>query len=109
MTAQIIDGKAIADNLLNSINARINARLAAGKRAPGLAVILLGDDPASAIYVRNKRLACEKVGIRSVAHNISSATTEAELLELIDTLNADPAIDGILVQSPLPAHIKDEL
>lgn len=109
MTAQIIDGKAIADNLLNSINARINARLAAGKRAPGLAVILLGDDPASAIYVRNKRLACEKVGIRSVAYNISSATTEAELLELIDTLNADPTIDGILVQSPLPAHIKDEL
>jgi methylenetetrahydrofolate dehydrogenase (NADP+)/methenyltetrahydrofolate cyclohydrolase len=69
----------------------------------------LGDDPASAIYVRNKRLACEKVGIRSVAYNISSATTEAELLELIDTLNADPTIDGILVQSPLPAHIKDEL
>lgn len=109
MTAQIIDGKAIADNLLNSINARINTRLAAGKRAPGLAVILLGDDPASAIYVRNKRLACEKVGIRSVAYNISSSTTEAELLELIDTLNADSTIDGILVQSPLPAHIKDEL
>lgn len=109
MTAQIIDGKAIADNLLNSINSRINARLAAGKRAPGLAVILLGDDPASAIYVRNKRLACEKVGIRSVAYNISSSTTEAELLKLIDTLNADSTIDGILVQSPLPAHIKDEL
>lgn len=109
MTAQIIDGKAIADNLLNSINARINARLAVGKRAPGLAVILLGDDPASAIYVRNKRLACEKVGIRSVAHNISSSTTQDELLALIDTLNADPTIDGILVQSPLPEHIKDEL
>lgn len=109
MTAKIIDGKAIADNLLNSINARINARLATGKRAPGLAVVLLGDDPASAIYVRNKRSACEKVGIRSVAYNISSATTETELLELIDTLNADPTIDGILVQSPLPAHIKDEL
>ena len=108
MTAQIIDGKAIAENLLNSIKTRIQARLDAGKRVPGLAVILVGADPASAIYVRNKRLACEKVGIRSVAYNLPITTTEAELLTLIDELNKDESINGILVQSPLPAQIKDE-
>jgi methylenetetrahydrofolate dehydrogenase (NADP+)/methenyltetrahydrofolate cyclohydrolase len=79
-----------------------------GKRVPGLAVILIGADPASAIYVRNKRLACEKVGIRSVAYNLPITTTEAELLALIDELNKDESINGILVQSPLPAQIKDE-
>lgn len=108
MTAQIINGKAIAENLLNSIKDRINARLQAGKRAPGLAVILIGGDPASSIYVRNKRLACEKTGIRSVAYDLPETTTEAELLTLIDNLNHDNTIDGILVQAPLPAQIKDE-
>ncbi len=108
MTAQIIDGKAIAENLLNSIKTRINNRLQANKRAPGLAVILMGTDPASAIYVRNKRLACEKVGIRSIAYDLPASTTETELLTLIEQLNQDDAIDGILVQSPLPAQIKDE-
>jgi methylenetetrahydrofolate dehydrogenase (NADP+)/methenyltetrahydrofolate cyclohydrolase len=108
MTAQIINGKAIAENLLNSIKERINNRLLVNKRAPGLAVILLGADPASSIYVRNKRLACEKVGIRSVAYNLPTSTTEAELLVLIEQLNEDESIDGILVQSPLPPQIKDE-
>jgi methylenetetrahydrofolate dehydrogenase (NADP+)/methenyltetrahydrofolate cyclohydrolase len=108
MTAQIINGKAIADNLLDSIKERINQRLLANKRAPGLAVILIGGDPASSIYVRNKRLACEKVGIRSVAYDLPSSTTEQELLALIAQLNQDETIDGILVQSPLPPHIKDE-
>jgi methylenetetrahydrofolate dehydrogenase (NADP+)/methenyltetrahydrofolate cyclohydrolase len=108
MTAQIIDGKAIAETLLNSINTRIKNRLAANKRAPGLAVILIGADPASAIYVRNKRLACEKVGIISTAYNLSATTTEAELLTLIEQLNQDDSVDGILVQSPLPAHIHEE-
>lgn len=108
MTAQIINGKAIADNLLDSIKERINQRLLANKRAPGLAVILLGGDPASSIYVRNKRTACEKVGIRSVAYDLPSSTTEQELLALIIQLNQDETIDGILVQSPLPPHIKDE-
>ena len=108
MTAQIISGKAIAENLLNSIKDRIDARLQAGKRAPGLAVILIGGDPASSIYVRNKRLACEKVGIRSVAYDLPATTTEAELLALIQQLNHDESIDGILVQAPLPPHIKDE-
>lgn len=108
MTAQIIDGKAIAENLLNSIKLRINNRLKANKRAPGLAVILVGADPASSIYVRNKRLACEKVGIYSTAYDLPASTTETELIALIEQLNQDNSIDGILVQLPLPAHINDE-
>ncbi|PKO42552.1 MAG: bifunctional methylenetetrahydrofolate dehydrogenase/methenyltetrahydrofolate cyclohydrolase FolD [Betaproteobacteria bacterium HGW-Betaproteobacteria-22] len=108
MTAQIINGKAIAENLLNSIKERIDLRLQASKRAPGLAVILVGLDPASSIYVRNKRLACEKVGIRSVAYDLPATTTESELLALIKQLNEDDTIDGILVQAPLPPHIEDE-
>lgn len=108
MTAQIINGKAIADNLLDSIKERINQRLLANKRAPGLAVILIGADPASAIYVRNKRLACEKVGIHSVAYDLPATTTEQELLALITQLNQDNTIDGILVQSPLPPQIEEE-
>jgi methylenetetrahydrofolate dehydrogenase (NADP+)/methenyltetrahydrofolate cyclohydrolase len=108
MTAQIIDGKAIAENLLTSIKARIDQRLQLNKRAPGLAVILVGADPASSIYVRNKRLACEKVGVRSVAYDLPASTTESELLTLIEQLNQDDTIDGILVQAPLPPQIKDE-
>lgn len=107
MTAQIINGKQIAENLLDSIKQRISLRLQNGKRPPGLAVILIGADPASAIYVRNKRLACEKVGIHSVAYDLPASTTQAELLSLIEKLNADDTIDGILVQAPLPAHISD--
>lgn len=108
MTAQIIHGKAIAENLLNSIKERIQHRINANKRAPGLAVILVGADPASSIYVRNKRLACEKVGIRSVAYDLPATTTETALLDIISQLNADDTIDGILVQAPLPPQIKDE-
>jgi methylenetetrahydrofolate dehydrogenase (NADP+)/methenyltetrahydrofolate cyclohydrolase len=108
MTAQIINGKAIAENLLTTIKARIDQRLQVNKRAPGLAVILVGADPASSIYVRNKRLACEKVGIRSIAYDLPASTTESELLALIEQLNQDDTIDGILVQAPLPPQIKDE-
>jgi len=108
MTAQIIDGKAIAANLLAEIQAKITKRQATGKRPPCLAVVLVGADPASAIYVRNKRLACAKVGIRDVSHNIPANTTEAELLTLIEQLNNDPTIDGILVQTPLPPQIQRE-
>ncbi|HYN53745.1 MAG TPA: bifunctional methylenetetrahydrofolate dehydrogenase/methenyltetrahydrofolate cyclohydrolase FolD [Methylotenera sp.] len=108
MTAQIINGKAIAENLIDSIKARINNRLQANKRAPGLAVVLVGADSASSIYVRNKRLACDKVGIISTAYDLPATTTETELLTLIAKLNADSSIDGILVQLPLPAHINDE-
>jgi methylenetetrahydrofolate dehydrogenase (NADP+)/methenyltetrahydrofolate cyclohydrolase len=108
MTAQIIDGKAIAENLLLSIKTKIDARVATGKRAPCLAVILVGADPASAIYVRNKRKACDKVGIRSIAHDLPANTSEADLFALIDSINNDPSIDGILVQSPLPHHINED-
>jgi methylenetetrahydrofolate dehydrogenase (NADP+)/methenyltetrahydrofolate cyclohydrolase len=108
MTAQIINGKAIAENLLNSIKSKVEARTNAGKRTPCLAVILVGADPASAIYVRNKRKACEKAGIRSIVHELPASTSETELIALIDSLNIDPLVDGILVQSPLPPQIKDE-
>lgn len=109
MTAQIINGKAIAEALLSEIEQKIKVRSAAGKRAPCLAVALVGADPASAIYVRNKRLACEKVGITSIMHNLPASTSQEELFTLIDSLNNDPNIDGILVQSPLPAHIDEDL
>ena len=108
MTAQIIDGKAIAGNLLSTIKSKIDARIAIGKRAPCLAVVLVGADPASAIYVRNKRKACEKVGIRSISHDLPADTSEADLFALIDRINDDPTIDGILVQSPLPHHINED-
>ena len=109
MSAQIIDGKAISANLLNQIKSRISARIATGKRAPCLAVVLIGADPASAIYVRNKRLACEKVGITSISHDLPVTTTEAELLTLIKQLSNDASVDGILVQSPLPSHINEDV
>ena len=108
MTAQIIDGKAIAENLLKEIKTKIDMRIAAKKRAPCLAVVLVGADAASAIYVRNKRRACEKVGILSIAHELPASTSEADLLILIDKLNNDASVDGILVQSPLPPQIQDE-
>lgn len=108
MSAQIIDGKAIAEHLLGRIKSKIDSRIAAGKRAPCLAVVLVGADPASAIYVRNKRKACEKVGIKSIAHDLPASTSEADLFSLIDRLNNDSTVDGILVQSPLPPQISEE-
>ncbi|MDX1915648.1 MAG: bifunctional methylenetetrahydrofolate dehydrogenase/methenyltetrahydrofolate cyclohydrolase FolD [Methylophilus sp.] len=109
MTAQIISGKSIAEALLNQIHLQINNRISAGKRAPCLAVILIGADPASTIYVRNKRLACDKVGIQSIFHDLPTSITQEALFAIIDTLNHDPHVDGILVQSPLPAHINEDL
>lgn len=108
MTAQLINGKAIAESLLADLNRQVEVRMTAGKRAPSLAVILVGDDPASTIYVRNKRRGCETAGIQSISYDLPAATSQEELLTLIDKLNQDPAIDGILVQAPLPAHIDDE-
>lgn len=105
MTATLINGKEIAAGIRQHIRQRVEARLAAGLPAPGLAVILLGNNPASEVYVRNKRHACEETGITSIAHDLPTATTEAALLALIDKLNADPAVHGILVQLPLPGHI----
>lgn len=108
MTARLIDGKSLADRLLLDIKDQVDARLANGLRAPGLAVILIGADPASSIYVRNKRLACEKSGVVSISHDLPTSTTQEELLALIDRLNSDPNVDGILVQAPLPTHIDAE-
>jgi len=109
MSAQIIDGKAIAEEMLTALKERISQRLSTGKRPPALAVILIGGDPASSIYVRNKRLACDKVGIRSIAYELAPTISQAELLALIHQLNDDDEIDGILVQSPVPVHIDEKL
>ena len=103
--AQILDGKQLAANIRADLKQRIHTLCQTGRRPPGLAVILVGDDPASAIYVNHKRKACEEVGILSRAYDLDSNTTTAELETLIATLNDDAAIDGILVQLPLPRHI----
>ncbi|OZA22283.1 MAG: bifunctional methylenetetrahydrofolate dehydrogenase/methenyltetrahydrofolate cyclohydrolase [Hydrogenophilales bacterium 17-61-9] len=108
MSARILDGKAMADTILAVVHDKVAEREVQGKRPPGLAVILVGDDAASAVYVRNKKRACERAGVTSVAHDLPSATTQEQVLALIDQLNADAAIDGILVQLPLPAHIDTE-
>ena len=105
MTAQLIDGKSIAANLRQEIAKRVAERRQQGLRAPGLAVILIGSDPASQVYVSHKRKDCEEVGFVSVAHDLPASTSQGELLGLIDQLNRDSAIDGILVQLPLPAHL----
>ncbi|GAA3918720.1 bifunctional methylenetetrahydrofolate dehydrogenase/methenyltetrahydrofolate cyclohydrolase FolD [Luteimonas lutimaris] len=101
-TARILDGKGIAEDLLDSLKVQVDARVAAGRSPPGLAVVLVGDDPASHAYVRNKRRAAQKVGIRAFDHDFPDGASEAELLALIDRLNADPEVHGILVQLPLP-------
>jgi len=108
MTAQIIDGKAIAATLRQDIKKRVDLRLEKGLRPPGLAVILVGTDSASQVYVGSKRKACEEVGFKSLAYDLPASTSAEELLKLIDELNADETIDGILVQLPLPAHIPSE-
>jgi len=103
--AVILDGKALAAELRADVAARVAALRAAGKRAPGLAVVLLGDDPASAVYVGSKVKQTEAAGMHSVAHILPESTSQAELLELVAQLNTDPAVDGILVQLPLPSGI----
>ncbi|AVV36982.1 MULTISPECIES: bifunctional methylenetetrahydrofolate dehydrogenase/methenyltetrahydrofolate cyclohydrolase FolD [Pantoea] len=105
MAAKIIDGKTIAQQVRVEVADKVKQRLAAGKRAPGLAVVLVGENPASQIYVASKRRACEEVGFHSRSYDLPATTREAELLELIDKLNQDNEIDGILVQLPLPAGI----
>jgi methylenetetrahydrofolate dehydrogenase (NADP+)/methenyltetrahydrofolate cyclohydrolase len=108
MSGQLIDGKAIAARVLDDIRQKVEARLAANRRAPGLAVVLVGEDPASQVYVRNKLKACQNTGIESFSHHLPVTTTEAELLALIDQLNEDPTVDGILVQLPLPPELNVE-
>ncbi|KIQ04857.1 MULTISPECIES: bifunctional methylenetetrahydrofolate dehydrogenase/methenyltetrahydrofolate cyclohydrolase FolD [Pseudomonas] len=109
MTAQLIDGKAIAANIRQQIAQRVAERRQQGLRAPGLAVILVGSDPASQVYVAHKRKDCEEVGFVSRAYDLSAETSQDELLALIDSLNDDASIDGILVQLPLPAHLDSSL
>ena len=107
MTATIIDGKAQAAALHTRIAAQVAAFVVATGRKPGLAVVLVGDDPASAVYVRSKGKATEAAGMLGVEHRLPADTRQADLLALVVSLNADPAIDGILVQLPLPAHIDE--
>ena len=108
MTAKRLDGKAVAQQMRAELAAKVAARAAAGKPPPGLAVVLVGDDPASAAYVRNKRKACGEVGFNSWLHHLPADTTEAYLLNLLGTLNADAAVHGILVQLPLPKQIRED-
>ncbi len=106
MSAQIIDGKQIARNVREQVAVGVKARIESGKRAPCLAVVLVGFDPASQVYVRNKKNACKEVGIESVSYDLPAETSQQPLLELVDKLNADPKVDGILVQLPLPEHLE---
>ncbi|MDE2306536.1 MAG: bifunctional methylenetetrahydrofolate dehydrogenase/methenyltetrahydrofolate cyclohydrolase FolD [Gammaproteobacteria bacterium] len=109
MPAQLVDGKAIAAKFKADIREQVEAMVERGLRRPGLAVIMVGDNPASAVYVNNKRKACAESGIVSVAHDLPYSTTQQELVHLIESLNRDPSIDGILVQLPLPQHIEQSL
>tara|TARA_B110000967_G_scaffold73617_1_gene76110 strand:- start:154 stop:1002 length:849 start_codon:yes stop_codon:yes gene_type:complete len=109
MSAKIIDGKSIASELLDNIKEEIITRTNEGHRAPTLAVILIGENPASKIYVGRKIMACEKTGIKSITHNLKEDVTQDNLLTLITNCNQDKNIDGILVQSPLPSHINEEI
>lgn len=102
MTAQLLDGKGIADGMLDDLAARVASRVESGRSRPGLAVVLVGDDPASAVYVKNKRRACKKVGIAAFDHDLPADTSDDALIALIDRLNADPLVHGILLQLPLP-------
>ncbi len=108
MSAQILDGKQIAGEIREQIRHEVEQLMAAGHRQPGLAVIQVGSDPASSVYVRNKHNACDKAGILSFKHELDAKTTEETLLALVDQLNEDSAVDGILVQLPLPKHIDPE-
>lgn len=109
MTAQLIDGKKISQQILQDIAERVQQRINNQLRRPCLAVVLVGEDPASAVYVRNKKRACETTGFESRSYELPAQTSEEELLALIDEMNADRDIDGILIQLPLPKHINSQL
>ena len=106
MAARLIDGKRIAQEVRDSVRSAVSRLREAGSRQPGLAVILVGHNPASEVYVRHKRRACEEVGLHSISHDLALDTSESQLLALVHALNADSAIDGILVQLPLPPQIR---
>lgn len=108
MTAQLIDGKKISQERLQLVSAAVTKRLESGLRAPCLAVVLVGDNPASAVYVRNKKSACQKCGIRSLSYELPASTSQEDLLKLIDELNENAEVDGILVQLPLPEGLDSQ-
>lgn len=105
MSAQLINGKEVSQQRLEAVAQAVAKREENNLHTPCLAVVLVGDDPASAVYVRNKKTACQKCGIRSLSYELPAETSQEDLLALIDKLNSDAAVDGILVQLPLPAHI----
>jgi methylenetetrahydrofolate dehydrogenase (NADP+)/methenyltetrahydrofolate cyclohydrolase len=109
MCAQILNGNQIRDEIINGLAQQVADATAQGKRAPGLAVVLVGADPASQVYVRNKENGCAKAGIVSFSHKLPAETSEQTLLALIDQLNQDPLVDGILVQLPLPKHLNSDM
>lgn len=108
MSAKIIDGKAVAARICEELKAKVAGLTAAGKQ-PGLAVVIVGDNPASRVYVNSKKKKCAELGIYSEEHALAETAAEAELLGLVDRLNNDPKIDGILVQLPLPGHLNEQL
>ncbi|RMD54761.1 MAG: bifunctional methylenetetrahydrofolate dehydrogenase/methenyltetrahydrofolate cyclohydrolase FolD [Candidatus Thermofonsia bacterium] len=108
MTAQIIDGKQIAEQVQNEVAEAVAKMKAEHNYTPGLATVLVGEDPASATYVRMKQKMCEKLGIRSIGHTLPADATQEDVINLVSKLNADPEVNGILVQLPLPKHIDEE-
>ncbi len=108
MTAQLIDGKALAEQIRNEVAADVAKMVEAGRPRPGLATVLVGDNPGSAVYVRSKQKACGQAGIESFGHQLPATASQAEVEELVASLNADPRVNGILVQLPLPSGLDEE-
>ena len=109
MTAKLIDGKKIAEKIISEIKDKVIANQSEGIALPGLAVIQVGKDPASSVYVRNKRKACEEVGMKSFNYDLDKSTSQQELIELVDSLNNNAEVNGILIQLPLPSHINETI
>ena len=109
MTANIIDGKKIAEKIISEIKNKVITNQSEGITPPGLAVIQVGEDPASSVYVRNKRKACEEVGMKSFNYDLGQSTTQKELIELVESLNSNAEVNGILIQLPLPTHINETI
>ena len=108
MTAQVIDGKAVAQEVRDEVEKKVAARIAAGKPKPGLATVLVGNNPASEVYVGMKKRMCEKLGMESFSHTLPADASQEDVEGLVKKLNADPKVNGILVQLPLPDHLDEE-
>ena len=108
MTAKLIDGKAVAKQVREEVKEKVAKRVAAGKPKPGLATVLVGSDPASEVYVGMKKRMCERLGMESFSHTLPADASQDEVVGLVEKLNADPAVNGILVQLPLPDHLDEE-